>query len=99
MAEIKFISDGQEPDAFNLYESGQKIGEMIVATTGSNLTVYHTEVDENQSGKGYAGQLLSAMVDYARKNQLKVIPQCSYVHTQFKRHPDLYGDIWNENGA
>jgi hypothetical protein len=35
------------------------------------------------------------MVDYARKNKLKVIPLCPYVHAQFKRHPKEYADVWN----
>jgi predicted GNAT family acetyltransferase len=34
------------------------------------------------------------MVDYARKNSLKVIPLCPYVLLQFQRRPDDYKDIW-----
>ncbi|MCZ4244376.1 GNAT family N-acetyltransferase [Pedobacter punctiformis] len=95
MSEIKFETGNGEPAAFNLYDEGRKIGEMIVEINGTDLTVYHTEVDEDQSGKGYAGQLLASMVNYVRAHNLKVIPLCPYVHAQFKRHPDLYGDIWN----
>lgn len=96
MAEVKFQKDGAEPAAFNLFDQDQKIGEMIVEILDGNLKVYHTEVDEDQEGNGYAKLLLKAMSDYARSNQLKVIPLCSYVATQFKRHPDEYGDIWNK---
>ena len=97
MAEVKFETGGGEPDAFNLYDKGKKIGEMIVGQEGTNLTVYHTEVDEDQAGKGYAALLLSSMVEYVRKNGLKVLPMCVYVATQFKRHPDQYQDIWNKD--
>jgi hypothetical protein len=38
--------------------------------------------------------MLQAMVDHARKNGLKVIPLCPYVHAQFKRHPQEYSDLW-----
>ncbi|MFD2288077.1 GNAT family N-acetyltransferase [Pedobacter petrophilus] len=96
MAEVKFQNDGAAPDAFNLFDQDKKIGEMIVETIGDNLKVYHTEVDDEQAGKGYAKKLLDAMADYARSNQLKVIPLCSYVALQFKRHPDEYEDIWNQ---
>jgi predicted GNAT family acetyltransferase len=37
------------------------------------------------------------MVEHARKNKLKVIPLCTYVHVQFKRHPDEYADVWNRD--
>jgi predicted GNAT family acetyltransferase len=36
------------------------------------------------------------MVDHARKNGLKVIALCPFVHAQFKRHPEQYEDIWNK---
>ncbi|HEU4902844.1 MAG TPA: N-acetyltransferase [Flavisolibacter sp.] len=39
------------------------------------------------------------MVDYARKNGLKVIPLCPYVHAQFKRHPADYADVWKPDNA
>lgn len=97
MIEIKFETFENEPAAFNLYEDGSKIGEMIVETRGENLTVYHTEVDEDQEGKGYAGKLLSALVDYVRAHHLKVLPLCTYVAAQFNRHPELYNDIWNKD--
>jgi len=97
MAEIKFEALGGDPDAFNLYDEGKKIGEMIVEIREKDMKVYHTEVDEDQSGKGYAQSLLNAMATYAREHQLKVIPLCSYVGTQFRRHPDTYADIWNKD--
>jgi predicted GNAT family acetyltransferase len=48
-------------------------------------------------GQGVAGQLLSAMVAYARANTLKVIALCPYVTAQFKRHPEEYGDVWKKD--
>lgn len=97
MAEVKFESLDNEPEAFNLYEGGKKIGEMIVEIKAGDMVVFHTEVDQDQEGKGYAGMLLSSMVSYVRKHQLKVIPMCPFVHVQFDRHPDQYKDIWSKN--
>lgn len=97
MAEVRFESQENEPNAFNLYEDGEKIGEMIVEIKGNDMTVFHTEVDEDKEGKGYAKMLLKSMVDYVREHHLKVIPMCSYVHLQFDRHPELYKDIKSEN--
>jgi hypothetical protein len=72
------------------------LAEMEVSVSDSNVTVYHTEVVPKAEGKGLAKKLLAAMSGYARKNGLKVIPLCPYVHAQFKRHPEEYADIWNK---
>lgn len=94
MAEIKLELDEKQHGAFNLYDSEIKIGEMAVAIRKDAITVYHTEVDENQAGKGYAKQLLDVLVAHARDNNLKVIALCPYVHAHFTKHPDEYNDIW-----
>lgn len=83
---------------FYINENDQQVAEMKIGISGNDLTVYHTEVLPKAEGKGLAKILLSAMVDYARKNELKVIALCPYVFAQFKRHPEEYGDIWkNKN--
>jgi uncharacterized protein len=82
--------------AFTVEKNGEQLGEMVVDITEDTLTVHHTEVNPDQEGKGLAGQMLSAMTDYARKHALKVIPLCPYVHAQFKRHPEQYEDIWKK---
>ena len=74
----------------------RQIGEMEVSVSGNSLVVYHTEVDPAAEGKGIAKQMLATMVDYARKNDLKVTPLCPYVHAQFKRRADEYSDVWNK---
>ena len=49
----------------------------------------HTEVPPKVTqGKGYANQLAKAALEYAKQNQLKVIPACKFVRAYLKRHPD-----------
>jgi predicted GNAT family acetyltransferase len=95
MDNIKLDLDENGRGAFTIAEGGEQIGEMVISIDGANLTVYHTEVDARAEGKGYAKKLLEAMVDHARKNNLKVTALCPYVHAQFKRHPAEYVDIIN----
>jgi uncharacterized protein len=83
--------------AFVIEEGNERLAEMEIGISGSNLTVYHTEVSEKLKGKGAGSQLLSTMVKYAREHQLKVIPLCPFVHAQFKRHPEEYADVWNQH--
>ncbi|MEO5979298.1 MAG: GNAT family N-acetyltransferase [Chryseolinea sp.] len=82
--------------SFLIKEEGKQIGEMAISIASGNLTVYHTEVNDEYQGKGVSTQLLTAMVDYARSHKLKVVPLCAYVNTQFKRHPAQYEDVWSQ---
>ena len=97
MDAIKLNLNEKGHGAFLMMNGDTQLGEMVVGISAENLTVYHTEVAPSAEGKGFAKKLLVAMVDYARKNGLKVIPLCPYVHAQFKRHPQEYADLWNEN--
>mgnify|MGYP001371835652 CR=1 FL=1 len=69
-------------------------GKMEISVTDGKLTVYHTEVNPGHEGKGFAKLLLNQLAGYARENNLKIIPLCPYVLSQFKRHPESYTDIW-----
>jgi len=93
--QLKLEPDGR--GAFIIERDGERLAEMVIATDVKNLTVYHTEVSEKLKGQGVGSQLLSTMVDYARKHHLKVIALCPFVSAQFKRHPELYTDVWNQS--
>ncbi|SDE31281.1 GNAT family N-acetyltransferase [Pedobacter soli] len=96
MAEVKLNLQQEGPSAFEIIDEKGKAGEMVFDIQGSDLTVYHTEVEPDREGMGYAKLLLEAMVAYVRENKLMVIPLCPYVHLQFRRHEELYHDIWNK---
>ena len=97
MDDVKLKLNEKAHGAFYIVGEKGLLGEMIVSVDKNNLTVYHTEVSRAAEGKGLAKKMLQTMVDYARKNNLKVIPLCPYVHGQFKRHPQDYEDIWNKD--
>ncbi|OVE58733.1 MULTISPECIES: GNAT family N-acetyltransferase [Chryseobacterium] len=77
-----------------LFSDEKKAGKMDISVIKDKLTVYHTEVNEEFEGRGFAKILLEKLVSYARENQLKIVPLCPYVHAQFKRRPDEYSDVW-----
>ena len=97
MNPIKLELDESGKGAFVIDENDERLAEMVIKISGSNLTVFHTEVSEKLKGQGVAAQLLSTMVEYVRDHQLKVIALCPYVSAQFKRHPEKYTDIWNQD--
>ena len=96
MSDVQFKPGEKGHGHFYMMDGNEQIAEMEVSIDESNITVYHTEVVPEAEGKGLAKQLLASMVDHARKNGLKVIPLCPYVHLQFRRHPDEYADVWKK---
>ena len=49
----------------------------------------HTWVPPELRGQGIAGDLLRAGLEFARKKNLRVVPQCSYVDVFIRRHPEF----------
>ena len=52
----------------------------------------HTEVPSELSGRGIAQKMVTAALDHARKNKLRVVTLCSYVASYIERHPE-YRDL------
>jgi predicted GNAT family acetyltransferase len=51
------------------------------------LILTHTEVHPALEGSGVGTQLIKGMLEYIEKNNLKIIPSCSFVAAYLKRHP------------
>jgi uncharacterized protein len=58
-----------------------------LAGGGAQMVMNHTEVPPELGGRGIAAALVQAALDWARAQKLLVVPQCSYVATYMKRHP------------
>jgi len=56
------------------------------------IVIDHTFVSEELRGGPLAGNLLEEVVQFARKNNLKIIPDCSYAVKKLTRNND-YKDI------
>lgn len=97
MDEIQLKLNEKGHGAFYMMDAGECIAEMEVSILGHNLTVYHTEVFPKGEGQGLGKKLLSEMVNYARKNGMKVTALCPFVHAQFRRHAADYADIWDQS--
>ncbi|WP_129714785.1 GNAT family N-acetyltransferase [Pedobacter sp. SYP-B3415] len=80
-----------------LISDGVQAGKMDLAITGGRLAVFHTEVNPEFEGRGFAKLLLEELVRYAREQSLTIIPLCPYVNAQFRRHPAQYEDVWNKD--
>ena len=69
-----------EVDGQTGYIEYERAGEVMVIT--------HTIVPPAIGGRGIAGALVHAAVEYARAEGLKVDPQCSYADGWLGKHPE-----------
>jgi len=75
---------------FEAVEDGKEAGKMTYTWAGdSKFIIDHTEVSDEFSGKGVGKKLLMATVDYARNNNLKIIPLCPFAKSVFDKDEDI----------
>jgi predicted GNAT family acetyltransferase len=97
MSDVQLKFENNDRGAFVIEGDGERLAEMSFGRNGTNLIIYHTEVSEKLKGQGIGLQLLERMVNFAREENLQVVPLCPYVLAQFRRHPVRYVDIWNKH--
>ena len=56
------------------------------------IVINHTFVDVELRGISIAGKLLAKVIEYAKENDLLIIPKCSYAVVKMTRN-DEYKDI------
>jgi predicted GNAT family acetyltransferase len=53
---------------------------------GSELAITHVYVPDELRGRGIAAQVMAGVVEDATKNNLHIVPTCSYAAAYMKRH-------------
>ena len=66
--------------------------ELVYRLRDGRLIIEHTGVPEAIGGRGVAGELVRAVLEYARAEGLRVVPACSYSAVYIRRHPE-YADL------
>jgi predicted GNAT family acetyltransferase len=76
--------------AFFFEENGQRVAEMLYFhSKPGEITIYHTEVSATLAGKGVGRELVTAGVKYARENDLRIVPTCSYAKSVIDKTPEF----------
>jgi len=78
---------------FFIEREGRRVAELTYRMTGDTAVVDHTWVDPKLRGGALAPSLVQAVVDWARRDNLKITPACSYVRILMDRAPEMYKDI------
>lgn len=84
------IRHNQEKQRFEM-EAGSDLAFLNYRESPGKLTFIHTEVPKAMEGQGLGAALAKAGLDYARQSGMKVVPQCPFIASYIKRHPDYAG--------
>ncbi len=69
------------PDGLEAEMTYRKISDEVIA-------IDHTGVPTEHRGQGLAEKLVKQAMEDARASGTKIVPLCSYVAAQFRRHPE-----------
>ena len=84
--------------SFYVEGEGKQLAEMTYSMTGTELMIIdHTEVGEELRGKNVGYQLVKTAVEYARVNQMKILPLCPFARSVFQKKKDEFGDVLRGN--
>lgn len=92
--DIQHQSDGLR-GSFFVEQDSKRLAEMVYVMAGpKRMIIEHTEVDESLKGQGVGVKLLESLVDFVRKEEIKVVPLCPFANATFKKRADLQ-DVLN----
>jgi predicted GNAT family acetyltransferase len=93
--EIKQINDTRK-GYFEALEDGKQAGKMTYTWAGdSKFIIDHTEVNEDFNGKGVGKKLVMKAVEYARNNNLKIIPLCPFAKSVFDKTEEIHDVLFH----
>ena len=91
----------QIKEGINKYYLGDTLENTIAEVTyvydkDDNLIIDHTFVSNELRGQNIGKQLIRKVVDFARQENKKIIPQCSFAKKEFIRNQEYNDVLFNE---
>lgn len=75
---------------FYVGQEGAILAELVYTKPSADkMIIEHTEVDDTLAGKKVGLQLVTTAVDYARKQNFKIIPLCPFAKSVFDKKPEF----------
>ena len=91
MASIEHQPAGHK-GAFVWLQDGEKLASMTYSVAGSRVIIDHTDVDDRLRGQGAGKKLVKAAVEWARRENVKLMPLCPFARSVFDKTPE-YSDV------
>ena len=82
------VRDNPERERYEIKIDDELAGFAEYRGHGPLRALTHTEIDERFEGRGLASELIGAMLDDLRSQQLHVLPTCPFVKAYLDRHRD-----------
>lgn len=80
--------------SFYIDEEGTTLAEMTYSMTGTELMIIdHTEVSDALRGKNIGYQLVKTAAEYARTNNIKIIPLCPFAKAVMEKRKEEFEDV------
>lgn len=84
------IEDNGKKGRFVIYEDEKFAGEMTFTWAGkTKFIIDHTGIEEEFGGKGFGKQLVLKSVEFARKENIKIIPLCPFAKSVFAKDKSI----------
>lgn len=91
------IRNNEAEKRFEVEVNG-KLALLEYIWAGKNISYTHTEVPIGLEGMGIGGKLARHALDFARDNDLKVIPICPFVTNYLRTHPEYHPIVFGYKG-
>jgi len=78
--------------AFFVERDGRRLAQLSYTVAGSRVILDHTEVDDALRGTGTGRKLVAAAVDWAREEDVQLMPLCPFARSVFDKTPE-FGDV------
>jgi uncharacterized protein len=93
------VRDARERDRFEIGADGAVVGFVQYRRRPGSISFLHTEIDLGHEGAGLGGVLVSAALDEARGEGIRVLPFCPFVRSYIERHPEYLDLVPEERRA
>src|ERR1043166_4869817 len=77
--------------AFFVEEEGKRVAELSYTMAGTKAITDHPAADDALRGRGTGRNLVAAAVDWAREEDLLLLPLCPFARSVFDKTPQNAG--------
>jgi predicted GNAT family acetyltransferase len=75
--------------AFFVEEEGKRVAQLTYTVAGTKVILDHTEIDDTLRGTGTGRKLVAAAVDWAREENVRLLPLCPFARSVFDKTPEF----------
>lgn len=87
--EVQLRIEGKKGFYYIEVDGEQEAMMTFVFAGDEKIIIDHTEVNPGNEGKGLGKKMVTKAVEYARENNIKIIPLCPFAKSVFDKVPEF----------